>query len=193
MFQERKARPRKFKPGERLALLALGHFFNWREVLTIVKPGTFINWHRTAFRVFWSWKLRKRGRPVLRQNLQELIRNMAAANPSWGEERIADELLVKLGIRFRRAPSANTLIRSGRITGLPANVGPRSCETKPRASSPVTPGFRLPRRCACCTSSSRWRSVRGGFCIPTSPRIPMPSGPSSNSASDWPSTIRTSS
>jgi hypothetical protein len=31
--------------------------------------------------------------------LQQLIATMAAANRTWGEERIADELLVKLGIR----------------------------------------------------------------------------------------------
>ena len=31
--------------------------------------------------------------------LRSLIRRMAAENPLWGEERIANELLVKLGIR----------------------------------------------------------------------------------------------
>ena len=36
---------------------------------------------------------------TLPTNLRELIREMAAANPTWGEERIADELLLKLGIR----------------------------------------------------------------------------------------------
>jgi len=31
--------------------------------------------------------------------LRRLIREMALSNPSWGEERIANELLLKLGIR----------------------------------------------------------------------------------------------
>ena len=31
--------------------------------------------------------------------LQHLIRKMAHENPSWGEERIASELLLKLGLR----------------------------------------------------------------------------------------------
>jgi hypothetical protein len=39
-----------------------------------------------------------RGRPKLPANLRELIREMAADNPIWGEARIADELLLKLGI-----------------------------------------------------------------------------------------------
>ena len=99
MFQERNARPRRAQPAERLALLALARFFNWREVLSIVKVETFIGWHRTAFRAFWRWQSRRPGRPSLPKNLRELIGDMAAANPTWGEERIADELSLKLGIR----------------------------------------------------------------------------------------------
>ena len=49
MFQERDIGPRRAKPAERLALLTLARFFNWREVLAIVKVETFIGWHRTAF------------------------------------------------------------------------------------------------------------------------------------------------
>ena len=33
------------------------------------------------------------------KNLRQLIREMAAENPTWGEERIANELKLKLGIR----------------------------------------------------------------------------------------------
>ena len=36
---------------------------------------------------------------MLPTNLTALIREMALENPSWGEERIANELLVKLGIQ----------------------------------------------------------------------------------------------
>ena len=39
------------------------------------------------------------GRPRLPKDLQELIRKMDAKNPTWGEERIANELKLKLGIR----------------------------------------------------------------------------------------------
>ena len=49
--------------------------------------------------MFWRWKSRKRGRPALPKNLRELIRQMARENPTWGEERIANELSLKLGIR----------------------------------------------------------------------------------------------
>ena len=46
----------------------------------------------------WRRKSRKRGRPTLPKNLRELIRQMDCENPTWGEERIANELYLKLGI-----------------------------------------------------------------------------------------------
>src|ERR1700730_3051714 len=52
----------------------------------------------SAATTFWRLKSRP-GRPPIPEQLQVLIRRMAAENPSWGEERIANELLLKLGIR----------------------------------------------------------------------------------------------
>jgi len=49
--------------------------------------------------MFWRWRSRRRGRPALPKNICELVRQMALENPTWGEERIADELSLKLGIR----------------------------------------------------------------------------------------------
>src|SRR5207237_5919214 len=56
-------------------------------------------WHRKGFQLFWPWKSQPRGRPRVPVELQRLIANMAVANCTWGEERIASELLLKLGIR----------------------------------------------------------------------------------------------
>ncbi|MDP8991267.1 MAG: helix-turn-helix domain-containing protein [Acidobacteriota bacterium] len=109
------------KPGRttasfRLAMVAFAKFFDWRDALVIVKPETFIRWHRTAFKMFWRWKSRKRGRPPLAKNLRELVRQMARENLTWGAERIADELLLKLGIRV--SPRTVTkYLRSGKPRG----------------------------------------------------------------------------
>ena len=51
------------------------------------------------------------GRPPIPLELRALIRRMVTENPLWGEERIASELLVKLGIRVggyvvRKGPDA---------------------------------------------------------------------------------------
>jgi putative transposase len=98
LYQERKGKPRRATPATRLALVWLGRWFEWRQALAIVQPQTFIRWHRQEFRLFWRWKSRP-GRPPIPADLQALIRRMAQENPSWGEERIANELLLKLGLR----------------------------------------------------------------------------------------------
>lgn len=64
----------------------------------VVQPKTIIRWQRAGWRLFWRWKCRA-GRPRIPVELRALIRRMARENPIWGEERIASELLVKLGIR----------------------------------------------------------------------------------------------
>jgi len=98
LYHERQVKPRRASDPLRLTLVLLARWFAWREVLTIVQPGTLLRWHREAFRLFWRWRSRP-GRPRLPAELQRLIAAMARDNPSWGEERIAAELLVKLGIR----------------------------------------------------------------------------------------------
>jgi transposase InsO family protein len=76
----------------------LARWFDWRQALVVVQPATFIRWHRQGFQRFWRWKS-TRGRPPIPAELRGLIRRMARDNPSWGEERIANELLLKLGLR----------------------------------------------------------------------------------------------
>ncbi len=98
MFQERKAKPRRPDTPIRIALVLLSRLFNWRDALVVVQPRTLVRWHRQGFRLFWCWKLRP-GRPLIPVEPRHLIREMAMSNPSWGEERIANELLLKLGIR----------------------------------------------------------------------------------------------
>jgi transposase InsO family protein len=57
-----------------------------------------MGWHRAGYRLFWKSHSRPRaGRPPLPESTIALIREMAAANPLWGAERIRGELL-KLGI-----------------------------------------------------------------------------------------------
>ena len=85
-------------PVQRVFLMWLSRWFDWRGALTVVTPRTFIGWHRQGFRVYWRRKCQA-GRPPIPLELQHLIRRMARENPSWGEERIANELLLKLGLR----------------------------------------------------------------------------------------------
>ena len=98
MYQQRKQKPRRPDAPFRIALVLLSRLFDWKETLVVVQPQTLVRWHRTGFRLFWRWKSRP-GRPPIPIELRQLIREMALSNLSWGEERIANELLLKLGIR----------------------------------------------------------------------------------------------
>jgi putative transposase len=98
LYQERQIKPRRTTHATRMVLIWLGRWFNWRQALVIVQPATLTRWHRQGFRVFWRWKSRS-GRPPIPADLQALIRCMARENASWGEERIANELWLKLGLR----------------------------------------------------------------------------------------------
>jgi putative transposase len=69
-----------------------------RACLRIVRPETVIRWHRTGWRLFWRHKTRS-GRPRIPFELRQLIWRMANENPMWGQERIANEMLPKLGLR----------------------------------------------------------------------------------------------
>jgi hypothetical protein len=99
LYIERQAKSRRADDATRIVLVALSRLVDWRRLLTVVKPDTLIRWHRTGFRLYWRRKSKPRGRPRIPAELRKLIKDMALANRTWGEERIAAELLVKLGIR----------------------------------------------------------------------------------------------
>src|SRR5215468_1229718 len=98
LYQERQVKLRRATSATRLALVWLGRWFDWRQALMVVQPATFLRWHRQGFRLFWRWKSTP-GRPPIPADLQALIRRIARENPTWGQERIANELLLKLGLR----------------------------------------------------------------------------------------------
>ena len=98
LFKERGVTPRRIDAATRLSLAWLSRLCDWRSCVIVVRPETIVRWHRAGWRVFWRYKSRP-GRPPIPLELRQLIRRMAIQNPLWGEERIANELLVKLGIR----------------------------------------------------------------------------------------------
>src|SRR5262249_28902210 len=98
-YIERGIKPRRVDHASRVSLSLFSRLFNWRDAIVIVRPATIVRWHRLGWRIFWRWRCRA-GRPQIPPAVRALIRRMARENPLWGEERIASELLVKLGIRI---------------------------------------------------------------------------------------------
>jgi transposase InsO family protein len=93
-------------PGDRAQLVLLAsRLHTWRQSLLIVQPDTLLRWHRELFRSVWRRKSRAAPpahRPPIAPETVALIREMAAANRTWGAERIRGELL-KLHIRAAKS------------------------------------------------------------------------------------------
>jgi len=125
----------------------------WRTALVIVKPETVIAWHRRGFRLWWTWKSRRRiGRPTVPADIRTLIRTMAEANPRWGAPRSRS--------RGPTAPAAfadlaYVLAESYRPDCGGGFLRGPDCDI----SSAVRPGAPRPRSATC--------SARGGTAHPT--------------------------
>ena len=109
-YVARGVQPTRLDNHERLRLALLSRFCDWRKALAVVKPETLLRWHRNLWRLYWRHKNRG-GRPPLPPEIRELIRQMAWDN-RWGEERIAAELLTKLGISVSPSTVRKYLPRS---------------------------------------------------------------------------------
>ncbi len=77
-----------------------------------VQPRTVIAWQRQRFRDHWTRLSRqgKLGRPPVAKEIRDLIRKMAAANPTWGSPRIMAEL-GKLGIEVAKSTVEKNRVR----------------------------------------------------------------------------------
>ena len=67
----------------------------WKQALFLVQPETVVRWHRTGFKVYWTWISRHRkpaGRKCVSRELRQLIFRMVAENRTWGAPRIHGEL-----------------------------------------------------------------------------------------------------
>jgi hypothetical protein len=98
LYQEPHSRWRGDLNATRFTLVWLSYWFDWQPALTIVQPETFKRWRRQGWRLLWKTPA-KPGRPPIPPELQALIRSMARENVTWGQQRIANELLLKLGLR----------------------------------------------------------------------------------------------
>ncbi|RLB49820.1 MAG: integrase [Deltaproteobacteria bacterium] len=92
----RKTKRPKLTKADRAFWVVLSRLWpDWQSALILVKPETVIRWHRKGFRLYWTWKSRKRtGRPPIDAEIRTLIRRMARENPTWGAPRVHGELLM---------------------------------------------------------------------------------------------------
>jgi hypothetical protein len=98
LYPARHVKPQRVTNGTRCTLVWLSHWFDWPSALVIVQPETFQRWRRQGCHLWWHGPSCP-GRPPIPVELQALIRQMAHKNLTWGQQRIANELWLKLGLQ----------------------------------------------------------------------------------------------
>jgi len=107
VLKQRHPQPRFAAPDKLFWVILQRIWPGWKRALIIVQPETVVRWHRTGFKLYWTWLSRHRtrvGRKCVSRELRELIFRMVAENPTWGAPRIHGELKMP-GLQ---CPSAST-------------------------------------------------------------------------------------
>src|ERR1035441_5970306 len=97
----KRPRPRLSSVGRLFWVVLRRSWSGGKRSLILVTPETVVRWHRTGFRLYWSWISRARhavGRKPISREVRELVFRMVPENPTWGAPRTHEELL-KLGFR----------------------------------------------------------------------------------------------
>lgn len=50
-YKERDLKPRRMDPATRITMVLLSKLFEWKDTLAVVRPQTFVRWHRLGFRL----------------------------------------------------------------------------------------------------------------------------------------------
>ena len=95
VLKERHPRSRLAVPDRLFWVILRCLWPGWKQALILVQPETVVRWHRSGFKLYWTWLSRHRnraGRKCVGRELRELIFRMVAENPTWGAPRIHGEL-----------------------------------------------------------------------------------------------------
>ena len=112
VYQRQVKRPRLRRTDRVFWIWLRRHWNRWRSSLVIVQPETVLRWHQEGYRRHWRRISRGRpGRPPVSSEIVSIIERMSGENPTWGEDRIALELKLKLGIDVAASTVRRHLVR----------------------------------------------------------------------------------
>ena len=148
----------RLEPADRALLAAVSRVLpRARWSCFFVKPETLLRWHRRLVAGAWTYPHTGAGRPLLDEDVQQLIVRLAKENPRWGYQRIQGELL-RLGVQVSASAIRTTLRRHGLDPGPAshhhdlAGVLASACR-RDRGVRPASPSTRSScDGCMCCSS-----------------------------------------
>jgi transposase InsO family protein len=95
VLKQRHPQPRIAAPDKLFWVIMRRVWPGWKRALILVQPETVVRWHKTGFKLYWTWLSRRRnrrGRKCVSKGLRQLIFRMVADNPTWGAPRVHGEL-----------------------------------------------------------------------------------------------------
>ena len=113
VYKRVQKRPR-LRSADRVFWVWLSRLWDgWKTPLILVRPETVIRWHRQGFKLYWrrTSRTRKIGRPTIPRAHINFIRRISAENPSWGEDKIFEELDLKFGIKHSTSTIRKYLVK----------------------------------------------------------------------------------
>jgi hypothetical protein len=127
IVQRKTKRPRPTR-ADRAFWVALCRLWpDWHNTLIIVKPQTVIGWHRKGFKLYWTWKIRKRtGRPPIDAE----IRTVPPQNPV--DRAIADVRALGIELAY---PDASPAVRPARNRQVEPEAAARTRSADPRVAT----------------------------------------------------------
>ena len=117
VYKRVQKRPR-LRSTDRAFWVLLSRLWNhWKTPLILVRPETVIRWHRQGFKLYWRRKSRtnKIGRPKIPREHINFIRRMSTDHPSWGEDKIFEELNLKFGIKHSTSTIRKYMVKRPRL------------------------------------------------------------------------------
>lgn len=100
------AKPNPTPVFRQLWVLLSKIFTDWQSALILVKPETVLGWHQKAFKLYWTLKSKKRGRPKISSKTIALIKRIHKENPLLSPEKIHERLVI---LNISDAPAPNTI------------------------------------------------------------------------------------
>jgi hypothetical protein len=130
LYQERKGKPRRADDATRIVLAGLSRFLAWRQLTGHREARDADPLASTGIPTVLALEVTAPGRPAISPDVQQLIATMAAANRTWGEERIANGLLAEAGIGCRRG-TVRRYMPSRPRRPRPSNAGMEHVRAEP--------------------------------------------------------------